>query len=127
MPSNTKKAKSGSEVGYKKPPRNTQFQPGQSGNPRGRPKGSVNAKTLLAKLLRKPVIITINGKPVKVSMLEAQFEKIFSDSLHGKPSAQKIIMPLLLDLADAEAIPSAEEDRWILERFLERNARKPSS
>ena len=29
-------------VGYKTPPKNTQFQPGQSGNPKGRPKGTKN-------------------------------------------------------------------------------------
>ena len=25
------------EIGYKKPPKHTQFKPGQSGNPKGRP------------------------------------------------------------------------------------------
>src|SRR5215213_6143909 len=28
------------EVGYRKPPRHTQFKPGQSGNPKGRPRQS---------------------------------------------------------------------------------------
>jgi hypothetical protein len=32
--------KSTEKVGYKNPPKNTQFQPGKSGNPAGRPKGS---------------------------------------------------------------------------------------
>ena len=35
------------EVGYKRPPRQSRFQPGQSGNPRGRPKGSKNRVTAL--------------------------------------------------------------------------------
>jgi hypothetical protein len=34
------------EVGYAKPPVKTRFAPGQSGNPRGRPKGSKNRKGL---------------------------------------------------------------------------------
>ena len=39
------------DVGYKKPPKRTQFKPGQSGNPRGRPKGTKNLKTDLAEAL----------------------------------------------------------------------------
>ena len=31
------------EVGYGKPPKHSQFKPGQSGNPQGRPKGSRNS------------------------------------------------------------------------------------
>ena len=34
-----------SEVGYRKPPKATQFKQGQSGNPHGRPKGTKNLKT----------------------------------------------------------------------------------
>ena len=32
------------EIGYGKPPKETRFKPGQSGNPRGRPKGAKNKK-----------------------------------------------------------------------------------
>src|SRR5215469_15592455 len=50
------------EVGYGKPPRHTRFKKGQSGNPRGRPCGSKNLKTLLSEALSEPVIITENGR-----------------------------------------------------------------
>jgi len=36
------------EVGYGQPPHHTRFKKGQSGNPRGRPCGSNNLKTLLS-------------------------------------------------------------------------------
>jgi len=39
------------EVGYGKPPHHTRFVKGQSGNPRGRPRGAKNMKTLLNKAL----------------------------------------------------------------------------
>jgi len=41
------------EVGYGKPPDETKFKPGQTGNPKGRGKGSVSLKKLLEKKLRE--------------------------------------------------------------------------
>ena len=45
--------KQNSAVGYGRPPVNRQFKPGQSGNPRGRPKGSKNFATIFAEALKK--------------------------------------------------------------------------
>lgn len=38
------------EVGYKKPPAQTRFKPGQSGNPKGRPKSALYSDALRRKL-----------------------------------------------------------------------------
>jgi hypothetical protein len=55
-------SKSDYPVGYKKPPRHTQFKPGQSGNPRGRPKQSATFADVLTKQLRKKVTVTMGAE-----------------------------------------------------------------
>jgi hypothetical protein len=48
---------SGDRVGYGKPPQRTQFKPGNSGNPRGRPKGTKNLKTDLMEELGEKILV----------------------------------------------------------------------
>ena len=45
------------EVGYGKPPSHTRFKPGESGNPRGRPRGSRNAQPSFSEERIKTLII----------------------------------------------------------------------
>jgi hypothetical protein len=47
-------------VGFKKPPRHSQFKPGQSGNPTGRPKRDPNILAALEKDLL--TVVTLKGK-----------------------------------------------------------------
>jgi Family of unknown function (DUF5681) len=49
-------------VGYGRPPMTTRFRPGQSGNPRGRPKGARNLSTIVAAALSERVAINENGR-----------------------------------------------------------------
>jgi hypothetical protein len=70
------------EVGYKKPPRKTQFAKGQSGNPRGRPKlpETVSLRELFSGEQR--------GKSGEViSRREALVIKLLNDAMAGKPRA----------------------------------------
>jgi hypothetical protein len=53
------------EVGYGKPPKSTRFQPGQSGNPRGRPKGTKNLKTDLIEELHETIEIREGNRSAK--------------------------------------------------------------
>lgn len=43
------------EVGYGRPPKKSQFKKGQSGNPKGRPKGSKNFQTIVSDIMNQKV------------------------------------------------------------------------
>jgi len=52
----------GYQVGYKRPPRDSQFRKGQSGNPKGRKRGAKNMATLLTEALDRKVTLTHQGE-----------------------------------------------------------------
>ena len=58
------------EVGYKKPPKKTRFKPGRSGNPKGRPKGCKNMRTIVKDILDRNVTIRENGRTRRVKFPE---------------------------------------------------------
>ncbi|WP_369722061.1 DUF5681 domain-containing protein [Bradyrhizobium sp. LLZ17] len=59
--------KSDKGLGYGRPPQHSRFKPGQSGNPRGRPKGSLNFTTDLKNTLLAPVALNDGGKSRRVT------------------------------------------------------------
>lgn len=84
-----------SDVGYRKPPKHTQFPPHQSGNPAGRPKGTKNVKTILTKLLNKRVRPMVNGKETPMAMVELFFHSLLTDAAKGKAGARRDLLNLL--------------------------------
>jgi hypothetical protein len=59
------------EVGYGKPPCQTRFRKGQSGNPKGRTAGDKNLSTLLREALNEHVVVTENGRRRKITKRKA--------------------------------------------------------
>ena len=75
------------EVGYGKPPLHSRFRPGQSGNPRGRPKGALGLKATLRKVLGQTVTVR-EGKLVRrVTRLEAVLLSLIARAMKGDAKA----------------------------------------
>ena len=109
------------EVGYGKPLRSTRFKKGQSGNPRGRPSGSKNLKTLLSEALNEPVIVTENGKHRKITKREAIVTQLVNRSAKADLKAVQIVLAMLRDIeGHAEADVFTEADEQIIQRIRAR-------
>ena len=85
--------KQNSAVGYRRPPVNRQFKPGQSGNPRGRPKGSKNFPTMFAEAMSRPVTVRDKkGKIRTLSKQELMVEVMVNKASAGDPKAFALVV-----------------------------------
>ncbi|MGA7261321.1 MAG: DUF5681 domain-containing protein [Stellaceae bacterium] len=96
------------EVGYGKPPRHTRFAKGQSGNPRGRPAGAKNLRTLLSEALNETVLVTENGGCRKVTKRQAIITQLVNRSATADFRAIKILLDIVRDI-ERQAEPTAPE------------------
>jgi hypothetical protein len=96
------------EVGYKKPPRHTQFKKGESGNKGGRPKRSVDIKASVKKMLSDPVSVRIDGKATKMSTLDATLATLRTNMLKGDLKAFMAFIKVA-SLAGIISVPQEEE------------------
>ena len=87
-----------SGVGYRKPPVQSQFKPGQSGNPKGRRKGSLNYEATLLRTLQETVIINENGKRKQVTKLEAALKQLLNKAASGDLRALTLLTSLVRPL-----------------------------
>ena len=112
------------EVGYKRPPKNTQFQPGQSGNPKGRPKGTRNLATDLAEELEQKILITEGGKQQWTTKQQAVIKTLIAKAVKGETRAADVLIKLILGIEEARNAQSSseeisEEDETILAQYRE--------
>jgi hypothetical protein len=87
-------------VGYGKPPLGSRFQKGQSGNRRGRPKGTLNLATTLQKALLEPVTVNERGKPRRMTKLDVAIRQQTNKAAAGDGRALKLLAQLFRESAD---------------------------
>jgi hypothetical protein len=113
------------EVGYGRPPIQSRFKPGKSGNPKGRPKGATGLNTLARELLTARVPVRTSSGEKKMRRIEAVLHKTFELALKGNPRALSQVLSLYVsavpETAVAESALAADElsptDLAILDEF----------
>ena len=114
------------EVGYGKPPRETRFVKGRSGNPRGRPRGAKSFNTLLTDKLNEPVTVAENGGRRKISKREAIVTQLVNRSAAADFRAIKILLDFLRDIErqtepiSSETAEFSEADDKVIEQLKAR-------
>ncbi|MEQ8321893.1 MAG: DUF5681 domain-containing protein [Rhodospirillales bacterium] len=111
------------DVGYGKPPKNTRFKPGQSGNSKGRPKGTRNLKTDLEEELKETITVSESGRSKRLSKQRALVKAMVAKALKGDARSTALLLGLIDKLispdepnaGDASLSP---EDAKIIEAFL---------
>jgi hypothetical protein len=109
-------------VGYCRPPLHSRFKPGQSGNPRGRPKGPKGIEQVLRQALERRVPDPRGGRR-KISMLQLIVESLVVGAAKRDPRMLRLLIGLLDRHGEREAdAANCEEldvtDREILEQYL---------
>jgi hypothetical protein len=83
------------QVGYCKPPVQTQFKKGKSGNPKGRSKGSKNISTLLENAGQKLVTISDDGRTRRITMQDLIVRGLVTKAAKGDTRAVQNYLKLM--------------------------------
>jgi hypothetical protein len=117
------------EVGYGKPPVASRFPKGQSGNPRGRRKGSLNLSHELEKELKSSVVITDNGRRRKVTKQAVVIRRLVNQAASGDIKAIDLLLKQNTQLEGrASPLESAEltreSDKAVYQTIVQRMHRQ---
>ncbi len=117
------------EIGYGKPPEATRFKKGQTGNPKGRPKGAKGFIASLKRELEMKIVVRESDRSVRISKAEAGAKRLMERALKGDMAALKMVVMIdstLTELADSTnpehqfgAAPDKTDDA-VLAHFMSR-------
>lgn len=112
------------EVGYGKPPKHTQFKPGQRGNPKGRKKKPKSVQAQMQAAMSRKVTIQEEGKSKRLSMQELMLRSLSTKAAKGDIRAAGFVLELLNapEFADGETIDAgalSTADQALLDQMLD--------
>jgi Family of unknown function (DUF5681) len=110
-------------VGYRRPPKHTRFQPGQSGNLGGRLVGVKSLSDIVRKIVGQKITVTENGRTRRIPRLEAILLRAASEASRGDVASLRLLLQLAERYGEsaqtgAERETMAAEDVTILRRYL---------
>jgi Family of unknown function (DUF5681) len=112
------------KVGYGRPPKANQFKPGKSGNPKGRPKGSLNLVSDLAAELGEQITVREDGRTRRISKQRALIKSLLAKGIQGEVRAAAAVLALYarvnIDEADDGSTSIDDAELAILRRFAPR-------
>jgi hypothetical protein len=128
--------------GYRKPPRAACFRKGSSGNPAGRPKGTVGRKhrprserlnSLMLEEAYRPVTVSEDGKEVTMPVAQAVFRSLVAAATRGEARAQAMFLKMVNASEVEEAAmeemrgeSAVEEKRKIVYRIVDAANGRPT-
>jgi len=108
------------EIGYKKPPKASQWKPGESGNKKGRPKKTKDFEKLFDQELSQPIRITEGGETRMISRREALLKKLIGNALNNDKTALKLVFGLMKSHHTIEEFAPDAGDREALMALFEK-------
>jgi hypothetical protein len=108
-PPNNKGAAKAYAVGYGKPPKSGQFKPGQSGNPKGKPKGQPSLSEMV--LAEAACIVKVKQGEEIIHLTKKQFviRRLFDMAAKGNLAAARVLFEIIAK-AEAAAEKSAPQE-----------------
>jgi Family of unknown function (DUF5681) len=99
------------EVGRDRPPLSTRWKPGQSGNPKGRPKGAKSLATIWSDAFKQLYRIRQNGKLRKITAREGVVISAINQALKGNIKATSFVLAKEPEVARSDKpIPKISSD-----------------
>ena len=80
------------KIGKGRPPQSTRWKRGQSGNPKGRPKGAKNLATIFAEALSQKFEIQEKGKTRMITAREGIVRRVINEALKGNIKATAFVL-----------------------------------